>query len=212
MKTSLGRAVPLSNTVGVRAVAFVVSLAATVVLGTGENASAQGVPRVEVSAGYAALPGLDVDLPMGLYASAAWRVTPWLKVVGDVGWHKRIQRFEDHGFMAESEVFTVLGGPRFVPWSSNRITPFAEFLVGMHQFRNHVKDLHPNPFFPAFDVELELSGVALQPGGGMVLWFNRHIGAQIALHYRHTLDRSLGELRLSRLHEARLSTGLTVTF
>lgn len=138
-----------------------VSLAALAFLGTAMSANAQSVPTVEVGVGYAHLSSIDIDrsLPEGLYGSVSWRLTQWLSVVGEVGWNARHEVF--HDFFSDTEVTTILGGGRFIPWSPERIAPFTEFLVGAAHDKNHVADLEPDPMFPLFDVELSVRGVAL---------------------------------------------------
>ena len=192
-----------------------VSLATVVFLGTTVNTNAQSAPTVEVGVGYAHLSSIDVDhsLPTGLYGSVGWRLTPWLSVVGEVGWNARHEVLDD--LFSDTEVTTILGGARFVPWSSERIAPFTEFLVGAARVKNHVAEFEPTPGLPAFDVELSVTGVALQPGGGVVFWFHPRVGAQVTLHYRRTVDSSLEggrgpDLDLPDINALRFATGLTV--
>ena len=141
-----------------------VSLAAITLLGTVVSANAQGAPTVEVGVGYAQFEQFDSSLP-GLYGSVGWRLTRWLSVVGEVSWHARHEVFDDR-FFSDNEVTTILGGARFIQWSSERIAPFAEFLVGATRNKNHAADIEPGLF--AFDFESSVTGLALQPGGGDV--------------------------------------------
>ena len=90
---------------------------------------------------------------------------------------------------------------------------FADILVGSRRERAHVEELGPrNDFFPRFDVQMTLTDVVLQPGGGMAIRLSPRIGAQMSLHYRRTLGRSLDELQLPDVGELRLGTGITVGF
>ena len=189
-----------------------VSLAAVAFLGTALSANAQSASTVEVGVGYAHLSRIDdISLPKGLYGSVGWRLTQWLSVVGEVGWQERHEVFDN--FFSDTEVSTILGGARFVPWSSERIVPFTEFLVGAAHDKYHVAEIEPNPFFPGLDLELSVTGLALQPGGGVVFWLHPHVGAQVTLHYRRTVGRSLGrDFDLRDISDLWFATGLTVGF
>ena len=195
-----------------------VSLAAITLLGTIVSANAQGAPTVEVGVGYAQFEQLDSSLP-GLYGSVGWRLTRWLSVVGEVSWHARHEVFDDpsflsNGFFTDNEVTTILGGARFIQWSSERIAPFAEFLVGATRSKNHVAEIEPDVIFP-FDIELSTTGLALQPGGGVVFWLHPRVGAQVTLHYRRTVARSLEgdpNFDVRGVSDFRFATGLTVGF
>ena len=199
--------------------AVLTAFAVTVLFGT--TANAQVAPGVEVSANYSLLSSLDEGgtLPTGVYGSAAWRVTRWLSAVGEVGWQGESQRFEgafagDEGFVSERDLTTILGGGRFIPWSSQRAVVFADILIGSRRERGHVAEVlgRQHDFFPRFDVEITLTDAVLQPGGGITIRLSPRIGAQTSLHYRRTFGRSLEEMRLPDIGELRLGTGITVGF
>ena len=105
-----------------------VSLAVITLLGTVVSANAQGAPTVEVGVGYAQFEEFNQSLP-GLYGSVGWRLTRWLSVVGEVSWHARHEVFDDrfvgNDFFSDDELTTILGGARFIQWSSERIAPFG---------------------------------------------------------------------------------------
>ena len=132
-------------------------------------------------------------------------------MVGEVGWHARREVFDDRNFFTDSEVATILGGARFIPWSSERIAPFGEFLVGVARHKNRTAAIEQDVIFP-FDIEIALTRLALQPGGGVVFWLHPRVGAQVTLHYRRMIGRSLGVLDLPGFSELRFATGLTVGF
>ena len=197
-----------------RRVMVVISATIMCCLGAPALVNAQDVPRLEVSAGYAVLsqPRLDDVLPKGFYASGAFRLSRWLSLVGEVGWNARHEMFGT--VMPESidkEVTAFLAGPRFSFWSSTRVAPFAEVLVGGRHERSHVQAGGPEDPF-RFDSTIELTDPALQPGGGIVLWLHRRLGAQVSLHYRRTLGRSVDGLELPEIDDWRLATGVTVGF
>ena len=158
-------------------------------------------------------------MPKGIYGSTAWRLTRWASVVGEVGWQGESERFKgtfvgDEGFVSERAITTIMGDGRFIPWSSQRTAVFADILIGSRRERGQVAEvLGPqHDFFPRFDVEITLTDVALQPGGGIVIRLSPRIGAQMSLHYRRTLGRSLGEIQLPDFGEVRLGTGIAVGF
>ena len=145
-------------------------------------------------------------------------MTRWLSAVGEIGWQGESERFGaasvgNEGSLSRN-ITTILGGGRFIPWSSQRAVVFADILIGSRRERGQVAEvLGPqHDFFPRFDVEITLTDVALQPGGGIVIRLSPRIGAQMSLHYRRTLGRSLGEIQLPDFGEVRLGTGITVGF
>jgi len=195
----------------------VAGLAAVVFFGTCGVAKAQVTPRVEVSAGAAALVRGDV-LPQGLYVSTAVRLTRRFALVGEGSWHRKHETFDSPwSSVADQEVGSLSGGGRFVPWRSRRTTLFAEVLVGRYRDSNHVEEQGPlDSIFPRFDVEVRTHGVALQPGGGMQFWFTPRVGGQLLLHYRQTFRRAFADCRactdveLRNWHEVRFGTGLVI--
>ena len=146
-------------------------------------------------------------------------MTQWLSVVGEVGWNARHEVFRRPvfpDFFSDTEVTTILGGARFTPWSPGRITLFTEFLVGAAHEKTRVAEFEPKPISP-FDVELSVRGVALQPGGGVVFWLHPRVGAQVTLHSRRTVGRTLEggrgrDLDVRGLSDLRFATELTVGF
>ena len=197
--------------------AVLTAFAVTVLFVT--TANAQVAPRVEVGAHYSLLSSLDEGgtLPKGVYGSTAWCVARWFSVVGEIGWQGESQRFKgafagDEGFVSERDLTTILGGGRFIPWSSQRAVVFADILVGSRRERSHVEAFGDRNDPLRFDAETTLTDVALQPGGGITIRLSPRIGAQVSLHYRRTLGRSLDEVQLPDFGELRLGTGITVGF
>jgi opacity protein-like surface antigen len=150
------------------------ALAAMVVLCLAAPASAQEDRRFDLSGGYSRGLFIDFDVDQefhGWLVSAAGNVRPWLGIVGELGGNYETIPFGTvdldlslHSFMA---------GARFRVLSNRRVTPFAQLLAG--GVRSTISALGQSRTETRF---------ALQPGGGVDLWFTRNAGGRVGADYR----------------------------
>lgn len=157
---------------------------------TQTSAWAQGPPVVELSGGYAFLTGQGDDLPLGIFASAAWRATRRIALVGQVS-----ASFDERSIAPElrstRRARTFLGGAQVNVLTNPRIEPFVQILAGASHFDARVWETGPSrvPDFPPFDIRLDTTDFALRLGGGLTWWLHPRVGAQIGAHYQRTFDR-----------------------
>jgi hypothetical protein len=133
-------------------------------------AHAADTPRLEVAAGYAFLHDEDIseNFPWGWIASVEGNVTSWLRLVGEVGGSYRT--LPDSIDPPRLTVYSLTGGPKFTARSYGRIVPFAQVVFGAALSSSGVGD---------WDADF-----AYQPGGGIDMNFNPHIGVRLEADYR----------------------------
>jgi hypothetical protein len=90
------------------------------------SAYAQDAPRAEVSMGYSflRLGGTGGMNQNGASLSIAGNVNRWFGIVGDFG------GYHSSPFGASLNTYTFLAGPRFSLRRNDKVTPFAQVLVG----------------------------------------------------------------------------------
>ena len=150
------------------------ALATIAVLCLAAPASAQEDHRFDLSGGYSR--GLFVDFDVaqefhGWMASGAGNITPWLGIVGEVGGN--YETFSLGEFDVEASFHSFMSGARFRVPSNRRVTPFGQLLVGTVRLDGS-----------AMGRESVETRFALQPGGGVDLWFTRTIGGRVGADYR----------------------------
>ena len=103
--------------------------------------------------------------------SAAGNIRPWLGLVGEVGGN--YETFSLGDFDIDVSFHSFMSGARFQVPSSRRVTPFGQLLVGAVRLAGSAVGRS--------SVETRF---ALQPGGGVDLWFTRNVGGRVGADYR----------------------------
>jgi opacity protein-like surface antigen len=175
------------------------------------SASAQAVPRVEVSGGYQflnlAIEGESESMPAGWYADVAGTITPMLAVVFQVGGnYKSFDESVTVGGLtatatADLKVHEFLGGVRFNFRSQSAIVPFAQVLAGGINGSADVSVSAALPGIPpiAFDEEVSGTNFALGAGGGVNFGLTDTVGVRVGADYLHAFEDEAGA-NLFRFH------------
>lgn len=160
------------------------------------------VPAYEVSGGYGFTRDFDFEenFPAGWYFSAAANLNRWFAVVGEVtGSHKTLR--EADLVSVRVTMLTGMGGPRFFR-KVGRFVPYGQALVGAAHARAALRS-------SVFDADENETFFALQPGVGVLMYFNHRIGAQVSADFRWIDPFERGALDSS---EFRVLTGVVVGF
>ena len=150
------------------------ALAAIVILCLAAPASAQEYRRFDLSGGYSRGLFIDFDVDQefhGWVVSAAGSVTRWLGIIGEVGGN--YETFSVGEFDIDVSLHSFMSGARFRVPSNPRVTPFGQLLVGAVRLAGS-----------AMGQSAVETRFALQPGGGVDLWFTRNIGVRVGADYR----------------------------
>ena len=158
---------------------------------TPRTASAQGAPAAEVAGGYVLMRDFEVDtnFPLGWFASAGVNLSERFAVVGEVsGSYATIDLF---GTDVDANVHTFMGGARFVR-RMDRVTPFAQFLVGLARAGGGVD-------FLGVQISDAVTDFAIQPGGGVDVRVTERLSARVGADYRRIFseDADGNELRFT---------------
>lgn len=153
--------------------------------------SAQGAPAAEVAGGYVFMRDFEVDanFPLGWFASAGVNLTDMFTVVGEVsGSYATIDLF---GTDVDADVHTFMGGARYVR-RLDRISPFAQFLVGVARAGGGVD-------FLGVQISDSVTDFAIQPGGGVDVGLTDRLAARVGVDYRRIFseDADGNELRFT---------------
>jgi opacity protein-like surface antigen len=174
-------------------------------------ASAQTVPKVELSGGYQFLNfsvnGANEALPVGWYFDVAGNLTPMLAVVFQVGGNYKT--FEESATIggitatatADLKVHEFLGGIRLNLRSSKAVVPFGQVLVGAFNGSVKVSASATFPGQPPITFEEEESGndVGIQAGGGVNFGLTDTVGLRAGADYLHVYAEGDGA-HLFRFH------------
>lgn len=135
------------------------------------------VPACEISGGYAFIRDFDLEenLPGGGYFSAAANLTRWFGIVGEVNFNRRTFDMEDVVSMTGT-VVSGGAGPRVFA-KVDRIVPYAQLLAGATYARAELRSI-------VTDMNSDETFFSLQPGIGVLMYFNSRVGAQVAVDYR----------------------------
>lgn len=146
------------------------------------SAAAQETPKAEVFAGYSYFRG-DLDANFhGWNFSVAGNPNKWLGVVGDVSGH----------YVENVNLHLFLVGPRFSYRKGERVTPFAQTLVGAIRLGGS---------------DFDNTAFAWTVGGGFDIKVSRNVAVRI-IDANYVLLRDNGV----SAHNGRLSTGLVFRF
>jgi opacity protein-like surface antigen len=166
---------------------------------------------VEVSAGYTFMRDLsddlpeDVNFPLGWYGSTTVNVTKWFGIVGEgTGSYKNDLNLDlgGYAFSNDARVYTLMGGPRFSA-TLGRFRPYAQVLAGGAHLR--LKTTFPSELLVGTMSQHDTE-FAFQPGGGLAILLNEHVGVKVAGDYRCIIDFVKGDGN-EYSNEFRLLTG-----
>ena len=174
-------------------------------------ASAQTVPKVELSGGYQFLnfsaEGESESMPAGWYFDVAGNLTPMLGIVFQVGGNYR--SFDESVTVggitatatADLKVHEFLGGVRLNLRSDSAIVPYAQALVGAINGSVDVSATTTIPGRPPISFEEEASGTnfGLEVGGGVNFSLSETFGLRAGADYLHTFADEAGA-NLFRFH------------
>jgi opacity protein-like surface antigen len=132
------------------------------------SSSAQDLPTAEVSASYSFLRfGLSNGINQnGASVSVAGNLNRWLGIAGDFGGYHKSQAG------VTFNTYTYLGGPRFSYRKADRVTPFAQFLVG-----------GAHGALSGFGGSGSGNAFAYSAGGGMDLALTKHVALRPQIDY-----------------------------
>lgn len=150
------------------------ALAAIVVLCLAPPAAAQEYRRFDVSGGYSRGLFIDFDVDQqfhGWVVSAAGNVRPWLGLVGEAGGNYETFSFGE--FDLDVSLHSFMSGARVQFPSNPRIMPFGQLLAGAVRLAG-----------TAMGRSTVETRFALQPGGGVDVWFTRNVGVRAGADYR----------------------------
>jgi hypothetical protein len=154
---------------------------------------AQETPAWDVSGGYSFLRDQDIEENLhGWLFSASGHVNDWLEVVGEVGGnYKSISVF---GSDVNLSVHSFLGGPRVSMHRNPTVSPFGHVLFGGARASGS--------FLGEADSATDF---ALQPGGGVDVWFRRNLGVRVGADYRRIFSEGEG------VNEFRFHAGIVLS-
>jgi opacity protein-like surface antigen len=150
-----------------------------------QEGTATAQPLVEMSGGYSFMRDVTIEenFPAGWYFSTALNPVDWFGMVGELtGTYKSLA--EDFvPIEMKVQGYTFMGGPRFFR-RFGRITPYGQFLLGGAHLRAKLEATSPE--FDAFlDSATETdTQFAYQPGGGISVYLNDHVGVRLSMDYR----------------------------
>ena len=163
-------------------------------------AAAQNARRFEVSGGYSWLRETQADQTFnGWVASGAVYVNRWLGIVGDFGQH-----FEgidpEPGLEVRFNELSYMGGVRFAGASNRAVSAFAQVAAGGVRFHSSIRD-------STVDESQSVTKFALQPGGGVDVFFSRNVGVRAGGDYRRVFVNEMG---IDGINEWRFHVGLVI--
>jgi hypothetical protein len=150
------------------------ALAAIVGLCLAAPTSAQEYRRFDLSGGYSRGLFIDFDVDQefhGWVVSAAGNIRPWLGIVGEVGGN--YETFSLGEFDIDVSLHSFMSGARFPLTSNPHVRPFGQLLAGAVRLAGS-----------AVGQSAVETRFALQPGGGVDLWFTRNVGGRVGADYR----------------------------
>jgi opacity protein-like surface antigen len=174
-----------------------------------QEGAATPQPLVEISGGYSFMRDFTIEenFPAGWYFSAAVNPLDWFGLVGEVtGAHKTIE--ENALLELKTQGYTFMGGPRFFR-RFGHVTPYGQFLVGGAHGRVEptlLSGLEPVVGSPSATVSS--TEFAFQPGGGVSVYLNDHVGVRLSMDYRRIVFDNDEEDN----SEFRMLTGIVIGF
>ena len=192
----------------------VIAIAACAFLATTRGVLAQEAantpqPLVEMSGGYSFVHDatMEESFPAGWYFSTAVNPLDWFGLVGEVtGAYKTM----DASSFSELDLkgYTFMGGPRFFR-RFGHVTPFGQFLVGGAHARFERRLTPPRgPVGGSISVSESATEFAFQPGGGISVYLNDHVGVRLSMDYRRVVFGDNEEDN----SEFRMLTGVVIGF
>jgi hypothetical protein len=192
---------------------LLVAVAVVIVIAIPRTVTAQDRPAANLDVSYALLKDSEVSgwFVNGWKASIAGALGSWFEVVGEVGRSEQ-SRTGFGGLQAERAILSFVGGPRFVGRRGANVAVFGHFLLGGTRVSTRFTacgDLPPETCDQVVGAELADTHFALQPGGGVDVFFTPRVGLRLQGDYRLLVA---GETFDQALHEARASAGIVFTF
>jgi opacity protein-like surface antigen len=172
-----------------------------------QEGAATAQPLVEISGGYSFMHDVTIEenFPAGWYFSTALNPLDWFGLVGELtGAYKKTG--ENLPFELEMQGYTFMGGPRFFR-RFGQITPFGQFLVGGAHGRVEETPLLGSAVGPS-RVTASSTEFAFQPGGGISVYLNDHVGVRLSMDYRRIVFDNDEEDN----SEFRMLTGIVIGF
>jgi opacity protein-like surface antigen len=171
-----------------------------------QEGAATPQPLVEISGGYSFMRDVTIEenFPAGWYFSTAVNPLDWFGLVGEVsGAHKTI--VENSFLELKTQGYTFMGGPRFFR-RFGHVTPYAQFLLGAAHGR--VEATLASGLEPAVGSTESSTEFAFQPGGGVSVYLNDHVGIRLSMDYRRIVFDNDEEDN----SEFRMLTGIVIGF
>ena len=191
------------------AIATCTFLATTLPNAFAQEGAATAQPLVEISGGYSFMHDLTLEenFPAGWYFSTAVNPLDWFGLVGEVsGTYKTT---DDNPFLElKMQGHTFMGGPRFFR-RFGHVTPYGQFLVGGARGRvEATPSLELGELAGPTSVTASSTEFALQPGGGVSIYLNDHVGVRLSMDYRRIVFDNDEEDN----SEFRMLTGIVIGF
>jgi opacity protein-like surface antigen len=174
-----------------------------------QEGAAVAQPLVEISGGYSFMRDVTIEenFPAGWYFSTAVNPLDWFGLVGEVtGAHKTMEG--NFPFELKTQGYTFMGGPRFFR-RFGHVTPYGQFLVGGAHGRVE-PTLLPDvePVAGTTSATVSSTEFAFQPGGGISVYLNEHVGIRLSMDYRRIVFDNDEEDN----SEFRMLTGIVIGF
>jgi opacity protein-like surface antigen len=170
-----------------------------------QEGAAAAQPLVEISGGYSFMRDFTIEenFPAGWYFSTALNPLDWFGLVGEVtGAYKTLD--ENLLLKVKTHGYTFMGGPRFFR-RFGQITPYGQLLVGGVHGRVEATPLRDMGFPSVTESSTEF---AFQPGGGISVYLNDHVGVRLSMDYRRIVFDNEEEDN----SEFRVLTGIVIGF
>ena len=182
-------------------------LACVIIASVGAPAAAQDPPKADVAFSWAVLVAkADVEtgdytaLPVGWLAAVSVSLTKNLAVVGEIGGNYKSETVTAYGYDVDVNLseYAFLGGVK-VQGGSPKARPFFQTLFGISRYSG-------GSDAGGFDVSVSTNEFAIQPGGGVDVFFSKSVGLRIQGDYRFVM----GEEENS--NEFRFAAGVVIGF
>jgi opacity protein-like surface antigen len=174
-------------------------------------ASAQTVPKVELSGGYQflnfSIEGESESMPAGWYFDVAGNLTPMFGIVFQMGGNYKTfdESFTVGGITATAradlKVHEFLGGVRLNLRSDSAIVPYGQVLVGAINGSVDVSATTTIPGMPPITIDEQASGTnfGLEVGGGVNFGLGEALGLRVGADYLRSFEEEAGA-NLFRFH------------
>jgi len=149
------------------AVAF--ALVGVLMLAVAAPAAAQDKARPDVAISWALLAAEDMTIPVGWVGAVSVPLGKNLAVVGEVGGNYKTMT--EYGVDVNVSELSYLGGVK-VQGGSPKARPFVQTLFGGARYSGGAD-------VEGYNVAVSQTGFAIQPGGGVDVYFSKSVGLRI---------------------------------